>query len=187
MRAVSVAFSLDLPSRRKNEPGILPAAYMRSSTSTVSGRKSTSRRPPMVAVLRTIVSPWLTTTAPPACFASLPVSKEIVLSPTSTVTRVTLNLLIRIFTSGRPDGSHRFQNSRSRSLDRLQARTRGGFALFAGLRASRLAEWARSGTWSGSPDWSPPWSREAIRQGRHPRVAFNLVAYDRARNVGRAG
>ena len=28
MRAVSVAFSPDLPSRRKNEPGILPAAYM---------------------------------------------------------------------------------------------------------------------------------------------------------------
>src|ERR1700755_2706521 len=108
MRAVSVAFSLDLPSRRKNEPGILPAAYIRSSTSTVSGRKSTSRRPPMVAVLRTIVSPLRTTTAPLACFASLPVSKEIVLSPTSAVTRVTLNLLIRIFTSGRPDGGHSF-------------------------------------------------------------------------------
>ena len=28
------------PSRRKNEPGILPAAYERSSTSTVSGKKS---------------------------------------------------------------------------------------------------------------------------------------------------
>ena len=28
------------PSRRKNEPGILPAAYIRSSTSTVSGKKS---------------------------------------------------------------------------------------------------------------------------------------------------
>jgi hypothetical protein len=38
----------------------------------------------------------------------LPVSKEIVLSPTSAVTRVTLNLLIRIFTSGRPVGDHRF-------------------------------------------------------------------------------
>src|SRR6202012_6044682 len=108
MRAVSVAFSLDLPSRRKNEPGILPAAYMRSSTSTVRGRKSTSRRTPIVAVLRTIVSPLRTTTAPLACFASFPVSKEIVLSPTSAVTRVTLNLLIRIFTSGRPDGGHSF-------------------------------------------------------------------------------
>ena len=45
------------PSRRKKEPGILPAAYCRSSTSTVRGRKSTSRRLPIVAVQRTIVSP----------------------------------------------------------------------------------------------------------------------------------
>ena len=28
------------PSRRKNEPGMRPAAYMRSSTSIVSGKKS---------------------------------------------------------------------------------------------------------------------------------------------------
>ena len=53
MRATSVPFSVLRPSRLKNEPGILPAAYMRSSTSTVSGRKSTSRRLPAVAVLRT--------------------------------------------------------------------------------------------------------------------------------------
>ena len=46
----SVPFSPARPSRLKNEPGILPAAYMRSSTSTVSGRKSTSRRLPAVAV-----------------------------------------------------------------------------------------------------------------------------------------
>ena len=94
MRAVSVAFSLDLPSRRKNEPGILPAAYIRSSMSTVRGRKSTSRRLPTVAVQRTIVSPLRTTTAPLACFASFPVSKEIWLSPTSAETRVTSNMLI---------------------------------------------------------------------------------------------
>ena len=43
MRAVSVPFSPERPSRLKNEPGIFPAEYMRSSTSTVSGRKSTSR------------------------------------------------------------------------------------------------------------------------------------------------
>jgi len=35
MRAVRVPFSPARPSRLKNEPGILPAAYMRSSTSTV--------------------------------------------------------------------------------------------------------------------------------------------------------
>ena len=50
MRAVRVPFSPARPSRLKNEPGILPAAYMRSSTSTVSGRKSTSRTLPAVAV-----------------------------------------------------------------------------------------------------------------------------------------
>src|ERR1700745_935349 len=94
MRAVSVAFSPDLPSRRKNEPGILPAAYIRSSTSTVRGRKSTSRRLPTVAVLRTMVSPWRTTTAPEACRAILPVSNEISLPAISTETVVTASLLI---------------------------------------------------------------------------------------------
>src|SRR3954469_8603456 len=94
MRAVSVPFSPARPSRLKNEPGILPAAYMRSSTSTVSGRKSTSRRLPMVAVLRTMVSPWRTTTAPEACLAILPVSKEISLPAISTDTVVTASLLI---------------------------------------------------------------------------------------------
>ena len=94
MRAVSVPFSPARPSRLKNEPGILPAAYMRSSTSTVSGRKSTSRRLPTVAVLRTIVSPWRTTTAPAACLASLPVSNEISLPAISTETVLTASLLI---------------------------------------------------------------------------------------------
>ncbi len=87
MRAISVAFSPARPSRLKNEPGILPAAYMRSSTSTVRGRKSTSRRLPAVAVLRTTVSPALTTTAPEACLAIHPVSNEISVPPISTETR----------------------------------------------------------------------------------------------------
>src|SRR4051794_3429484 len=94
MRAVSVPFSPARPSRLKNEPGILPAAYMRSSTSTVSGRKSTSRRLPTVAVLRTIVSPWRTTTAPEACLAILPVSNVISVPEISTDTVVTASLLI---------------------------------------------------------------------------------------------
>src|SRR3954447_20252803 len=94
MRAVRVPFSPARPSRLKKEPGILPAAYMRSSTSTVSGRKSTSRRLPMVAVLRTIVSPWRTTTAPDARRAILPVSNEISLPAISTETVVTASLLI---------------------------------------------------------------------------------------------
>ncbi len=39
-RQVRIASSDGRPSRRKNEPGIRPAAYIRSSTSTVSGKKS---------------------------------------------------------------------------------------------------------------------------------------------------
>ena len=39
-RQVRIASVDGRPSRRKNEPGILPAAYIRSSTSTVRGKKS---------------------------------------------------------------------------------------------------------------------------------------------------
>src|SRR4051812_44961515 len=93
MRAVSVPFSPARPSRLKKLPGILPAAYMRSSTSTVSGRKSTSRTLPATAVASTMVSPCCTTTAPLACLASLPVSKVISSRPTWTETRLTSVLI----------------------------------------------------------------------------------------------
>ena len=39
-RQVRMASSLGRPSRRKNEPGMRPTEYIRSSTSTVSGKKS---------------------------------------------------------------------------------------------------------------------------------------------------
>ncbi len=39
-RQVRIASVEGRPSRRKNEPGMRPAAYMRSSTSIVSGKKS---------------------------------------------------------------------------------------------------------------------------------------------------
>ena len=45
-----MAWSVGRPSRRKNEPGILPAAYIRSSTSTVSGKKSMPSRTPLGGV-----------------------------------------------------------------------------------------------------------------------------------------
>src|SRR5687768_16529185 len=81
-RQVRMAWSGARPSRRKNEPGIFPAAYMRSSMSTVSGKKSMPSRTDLAAtaVSRTMVSPMRATTAPSACRASLPVSKERVLS-----------------------------------------------------------------------------------------------------------
>jgi len=94
MRAVSVPSVEERPSRLKNEPGILPTAYMRSSMSTVSGRKSASRRLPIVAVLRTIVSPERTTTAPEACLAILPVSNVISVPEISTETVFTASVLL---------------------------------------------------------------------------------------------
>src|ERR1700687_4201500 len=106
MRAVSLPSSPARPSRLKNEPGIFPAAYIRSSTSTVSGRKSVSRGFPAVAVARTIVSPWRTTTAPPACFAIRPVSNEISLPAISTESRGRA-LLLMLLPSCPPFGRRR--------------------------------------------------------------------------------
>jgi hypothetical protein len=58
-RQVRMASSDGRPSLRKNEPGIRPAAYIRSSTSTVSGKKSKPSLGCLDAVVadRTIVSP----------------------------------------------------------------------------------------------------------------------------------
>ncbi len=57
-RQVRIASVEGRPSRRKNEPGILPAAYIRSSTSTVRGKKSNPSRGcfPAVVVDRSMVS-----------------------------------------------------------------------------------------------------------------------------------
>ena len=67
-RQVRIASSLGRPSRRKNEPGMRPAAYIRSSTSTVSGKKSNCSLGCLPAVVAdsTTVSPRLTTTEPAA-------------------------------------------------------------------------------------------------------------------------
>src|SRR5256885_6870012 len=77
-----MAWSVGRHSRRKKEPGIFPAAYARSSMSTVRGKKSMPSRTPWdaLAVTRTMVSPMRPTTAPWDCGASLPVSNDSVLS-----------------------------------------------------------------------------------------------------------
>jgi hypothetical protein len=74
-----MALSLGRLSRLMKPPGILPAAYIRSSTSTVRGKKSAPSRAlrAPTAVTSTMLSPQRATTAPFACFASFPVSKEI--------------------------------------------------------------------------------------------------------------
>ena len=71
----TVAASDGRDSRLMKPPGILPAAYIRSSKSTVSGKKSRpGRGSDRLAVPRTIVSPKRTVTEPPASSASRPVS-----------------------------------------------------------------------------------------------------------------
>ena len=83
-RQVRIASSLGRPSRRKNEPGIRPAAYIRSSTSTVSGKKSRCSFGCLDAVVAdsSIVSSSRYATADPAaCLASRPVSKRMVRVP----------------------------------------------------------------------------------------------------------
>src|SRR4051794_1424446 len=78
-RQVRIASSLGRPSRRKKEPGMRPAAYIRSSTSTVSGKKSKCSFGALLAVVaeRTTVSPSRTITEPAACLARRPVEKVI--------------------------------------------------------------------------------------------------------------
>ena len=75
-RQTRMACSLARPSRRKNEPGILPAAYMRSSTSTVRGKNEAFSRACFapVAVTSTWVRPIDAITAPPASLAIRPAS-----------------------------------------------------------------------------------------------------------------
>src|SRR3954468_14169600 len=99
MRAVRIARSAGRPSRLKKPPGIFPAAYMRSSTSTVSGKKSAPSRGSIrpIAVASTMVSPERTSTAPSACLASLPVSKLSSWSPTVVETRVSGSVAIAIY------------------------------------------------------------------------------------------
>src|SRR5689334_9444080 len=101
MRAVRIARSVGRPSRLKKPPGIFPAAYMRSSTSTVSGKKSAPSRVSIRpwAVASTIVSPERTSTAPSACLASLPVSKTISSSPTVTETEMGCSVAILMLSS----------------------------------------------------------------------------------------
>src|SRR4029077_18710808 len=93
MRAFRVAFSDALPSRLKKPPGILPAAYIFSSMSTVRGKKSVPSRASLrpTAVASTTVAPLRTVTAPWAWRASFPVVKAISSPPISTVTVVSCN------------------------------------------------------------------------------------------------
>ena len=69
-RQVRMASSEGRPSRRKNEPGMRPAAYIRSSTSIVSGKKSNCSfgcLPAVVALSSMVSSSRNAATDPAAC------------------------------------------------------------------------------------------------------------------------
>src|SRR3954470_20146654 len=138
MRAVRIARSVGRPSRLKKPPGIFPAAYIRSSTSTVSGKKSAPSRGSVrpCAVPRTTVCPLETTTAPSACFASFPVSNLISRPPISTDTE-----------TGTPAG-----RSASTMLISL---------LFLHCACVEGGDWVRSRRLhESSPKLHPPWLKE---------------------------
>jgi hypothetical protein len=72
---VRISFVVGLPSRLKNPPGNLPAAYVFSLYSTESGKKSIpGRGGPYTTADITTVSPKRIVTAPLACLAIWPVS-----------------------------------------------------------------------------------------------------------------
>jgi hypothetical protein len=95
-RQVRMARSVGRPSRRKKLPGMRPAAYMRSSTSTVRGKKSMPSRMlwSALAVTRTSVLPRRARTAPWLWEASLPVSKLMVVSVPETGVDTTMGSAI---------------------------------------------------------------------------------------------
>ena len=74
-RAARISFSPGRPSRLKNPPGILPAAYVFSRYSTVKGKKGRCVGFDCTAAVQsTIVSPNCTRQEPGANFAILPTS-----------------------------------------------------------------------------------------------------------------
>src|SRR5262249_29780973 len=132
-------------------------------TSTVRGRKSTSRRAPATAVARTMVSPWRTTTAPEACLAILPVSREISLPATSTETRVTASLLIFSTFLFRPSVGGPFLLSRPEQTE-LSGPGRGARTQPRDPGAATRCQAARR---ERAPDSSsPPPRRDRPRQAR---------------------
>src|SRR5438046_2303401 len=101
-RQVRIAVSEGRPSRLKKPPGILPAAYIRSSNSTVSGKKSIPSRGELddTAVASTTVSPYRIRTAPSARPAIRPVSSEMV-RPANSVEKVSAAIQNAPLTRGR--------------------------------------------------------------------------------------
>ncbi len=178
MRAISVAFSPARPSRLKNEPGILPAAYIRSSMSTVSGMKSMSRRFPAVAVPSTRVSPAATRTEPEACLAILPVSKWISVPPISTETRCTSAMCSFL---DPPLGPWRVRSSQNRfESERFQDSGVGSRGCLHGSSSSAPRDTRGASPPSG---WSPHGARPVLAGRSAERLRALAGTARRARDA----
>ena len=94
IRAASVALSVGLPSLLINPPGILPTEYNFSWYKTISGKKSDNTFAFLLThtVDKTTVSPYLTRTAPWACFATSPISTVRVL-PLNSVSNILFSII----------------------------------------------------------------------------------------------
>ena len=84
IRAANVASVPGRPSRLKNEPGIFPIAYIRSSKSTVRGKKSVpGRASPSQSVVSITVSPYRIVTDASVLGASRPIPSSKTVPPIS--------------------------------------------------------------------------------------------------------
>ncbi len=163
-RQVRIAWSLALPSRRKNDPGILPAAYIRSSMSTVRGKKSVPSRTfrAAVAVASTTVSPMRATTAPSACPASLPVCRDRVRSvPLMGLDTVMASAMALLCDWGAPLASSQSACTGAVLVDRTRYSATGSWRRAAPLVLLRAAHAGEDGS-----DRRPMSTRNGLATGR---------------------
>ena len=193
-RQVRIADSGARPSRRKNEPGILPAAYIRSSMSTVSGKKLAPGRGDLapVAVTRTVDLPICASTAPSARPARRPTSNDIVFSdPLKVRDTVFTSVIVSSLdpgwnSSGRDDGRSLRQTGQplasSLQLDTSRPGHPRGRNLSSGMQLALMTSGTRGRRigcrfrWSGPPTgiWTavwPPYPRY-LAYRRSPNLAM---------------
>src|SRR5690349_9319216 len=151
-RQARIASSPGRPSERKNEPGIRPAAYIRSSTSIVSGKKSNwsfGCLPTVVADSSMVSSSRYAVTEPAAWRARRPVSNLTVRLP---------NLpLSRTVSTAEMTGSVNFFSCHSGGAPRST-----GFGLGFRLTAYRAS--VRNAEQAVAPRGRPPVLRRARRR-----------------------
>ncbi len=171
-RQVRIASSLGRPSRRKNEPGMRPAAYIRSSTSTVRGKKSNWSLGCLLAVVAesSTLSPNLTTAEPAAWRASLPVSKRIVRVPNLPLSITASAVVISWSATNPPKGCRGTRRARQSPpvfdrSSRAAAATKSRRRTFPGTTTEDRPGGARSGSHDGESAHAAEVQSHAIQRG----------------------